>query len=260
MVSGSTGIKTSASRAAVRLVGAATDVVTDRDDSHEFALEQVRALIGSDRLNASGQLPPERTLAVELGLSRRSIRYALAVLEAEGRITRQQGRGTFVADGRAGSPDLVRELAKFTNPVDTLEARLAIEPPQARLAALRATRGDIDKLFEAAEASRVATDPASYEKADAAFHRRVAVAARNPLLIAIFDAVLENAQEGSWRHGRETAHCINNQAVYAAAHRRIAGAIAERNAALAEEAMRTHLSSVQQRLIEHAFPRSPAAE
>src|SRR5215470_17721476 len=199
-------------------------------------------------------------LAPELGVSRRSLRHALDILEAEGRITRHQGRGTFVTDARLGAQNLVRELAKLNNPVDTLEARLAIEPPQARLAALRATRGDIDKLFEAAEASRDAKDPVSYEKADAAFHRRVAAAARNPLLIAIFDAVLEIASEGSWRHGRETAHCINRQAEYAAAHRRIAAAIAERNAGLAEEAMRAHLNAVQQQLIEHAFPRTPAAE
>ena len=144
--------------------------------------------------------------------------------------------------------------------MDTLEARLAIEPAQARLAALRATRGDIDKLFDAAEASRDAKDPASYEKADAAFHRRVAAAARNPLLIAIFEAVLEIASEGSWRHGRETAHCINRQAEYAASHRRIAAAIAERNPTLAEEAMRAHLSGVQQQLIEHAFPRLQVVE
>jgi DNA-binding FadR family transcriptional regulator len=229
-------------------------------DSHRLALGRLRDLIGTDRIDGSGRLPAERMLATELGLSRRSLRHALDILEAEGRITRHQGRGTFVTDARPGTESLVRELAKLNNPVDTLEARLAIEPPQARLAALRATRGDIDKLFEAAEASRDAKDPASYEKADAAFHRRVAAAARNPLLIAIFDAVLEIASEGSWRHGRETAHCINRQAEYAAAHRRIAIAIAERNAAQAEEAMRSHLNGVQQQLIEHAFPRAPVAE
>jgi len=34
-----------------------------------------------------------------------------------------------------------------------------------------------------------------------------------------------------------------------------AAAVAERNPVLAEEAMRAHLSKVQQQLIEHAFPR-----
>jgi DNA-binding FadR family transcriptional regulator len=223
-------------------------------------LDRLRALIASDALGASGRLPAERALADSIGISRRALRQALDVLEGEGLVMRQQGRGTFLADARAGTHDLVLQLAKVTNPVDTLEVRLAIEPPQARLAALRATRCDIDRLFELAEASRVASDPASYEKCDAEFHRRLAIAARNPLMIAIFDAVLAVASDGGWRHGRETAHCINNQAAYAAAHRKIAEAIAERNPELAEERMRAHLSSVQQRLIEHAFPRPALAE
>jgi DNA-binding FadR family transcriptional regulator len=233
---------------------------TEDGDTHLIALDRIRDMIDNGRLKAAGRLPAERQLAETIGVSRRSLRQALGILEAEGRITRHHGRGTFVTDMRLATENLVHELSKLTNPVDTLEARLAIEPPQARLAALRATRGDIDKLFEAAEASRIAKDPVAYEKADAAFHRRVATAARNPLLIAIFDAVLETSLEGRWRHGRETAHCINNQAAYAGDHRRIAAAIAERNPALAEQAMRAHLNSVQQRLIEHAFPKSSSSE
>lgn len=223
------------------------------------AAERIRAMIDGGRLRGpgrlgAGRLPSERELSDELGVSRRVLRQALGLLEAEGRISRQHGRGTFATDARHATESLVHEMSRLNNPVDTLEARLAIEPMQARLAALRATQGDIDRLFEAADASRDAMDPLSYQKADAAFHRRVSAAARNPLLIAIFDAVLETALEGSSRHGRETAHCINNQAAYAADHRKIAIAIADRNAAQAEAAMRTHLTGVQKRLIEHAFP------
>jgi len=223
------------------------------------ALDRLRALVDTGEIRATGRLPPERELAEEVGVSRRAVRRALDLLEAEGRISRQQGRGTFICEARAGTLDLGRELAKLTNPVDTLEARMALEPQLARLAALRATQADFDKLFEAAEASRAATDPEAYEKADAAFHRRIAVAARNPLLMTIFDAVLYVASDRSWRHGRETAHCINNQARYAASHRRIAAMIGERNPLKAEEAMRLHLGAVQQQLIEHTFPR-PASE
>jgi len=187
-------------------------------------------------------------------MSRRSIRTALDALEAEGSITRQQGRGTLICERRTAL-DLGDQLASLTNPVDALEARLAIEPTLARLAALRGTQTDFDKLFEAAEASRKSKEPLAYEKADAAFHRRVAIAARNSVLLTIFDAVMHVASNRNWRHGRETAHCINNQARYAAGHRKIAGAIAERNPKLAEETMRNHLGTVQQQLIEHAFPR-----
>lgn len=230
-----------------------------RAEANTTALNQIRTMIETGGI-AAGRLPPERMLAEEIGVSRRAVRHALDLLEAEGRIRRQQGRGTFVCDARGGGAlDLGRELAKLTNPVDTLEARMAIEPSLARFAALRATSADFDKLFEAAEASRTASNPEDYERADAAFHRRIAVASRNPLLITIFDAVLHVASDRSWRHGRETAHCINNQARYAAGHRRIAVAICERNPAQAEEAMRAHLGAVQQQLIEHAFPR-PASE
>lgn len=221
----------------------------------EMALTELRALLDVDDVQIGGRLPPERVLADRIGVSRRAIRHALDVLEAEGRISRQQGNGTLICDARTGTLDLSDLLAQLTNPVDTLEARMAIEPALARLAALRATQADFDKLFEAAEASRDAKDPISYEKADAAFHRRIAIAARNPLLAAIFEAVLHVASDRSWRHGRETAHCINNQARYAAGHRKIAAAVCERNPTSAEQAMRAHLAAVQQQLIEHAFPR-----
>ena len=234
-------------------------ILEDRD-SHLTARGRIRDMIDNGHLKVSGRLPAERSLAELIGVSRRALRNALSILEAEGRITRQHGRGTFVTDRHLATQKLVHELSKLNNPVDTLEARLALEPPQARLAALRATPGDIEKLFEAADASRGAADPTSYEKADASFHRRVAVAARNPLLIAIFDAVLENSLDGTWRHGRETAHCIKNQATYASDHRRIATAIAARNPALAEQCMRSHLRAVQEHLIEHAFPKAPAVD
>ncbi len=215
----------------------------------------LRALLSRPDVQAGGRLPPERELAERMGMSRRAIRTALDALEAEGSITRQQGRGTLICERRT-NPDLGAQLASLTNPVDALEARLAIEPALARLAALRGTQADFDKLFEAADASRTSKEPIVYEKADAAFHRRIAMAARNPVLLTIFDAVMHVASDRKWRHGRETAHCINNQARYAAAHRKIAGAIAERNPNLAEEAMRRHLGTVQQQLIDRAFPRS----
>lgn len=225
-------------------------------ESTETALNRLRAAIDNRDIQMTGRLPPERILAAQIGVSRRAVRNALCKLEAEGRITRQQGRGTLICDAEAANVDLSEQLAKLTNPVDTLEARMAVEPALARLAALRGTQADFDKLFESAEASRVAKDPLSYEKADAAFHRRIAIAARNPLLVTIFEAVLQVASDRSWRHGRETAHCINNQARYAAAHKKIAAAISDRNPKSAEECTRGHLAMVQRQLIEHAFPSS----
>jgi hypothetical protein len=49
--------------------------------------------------------------------------------------------------------------------------------------------------------------------------------------ITVFDSILNVPSDRRWRQG-ETAHCINNQATHAAARRRIAAAIAERNSVL----------------------------
>ena len=42
------------------------------------------------------RLPTERQLAIDLGVTRSSVRHALAMLEAQGRISREVGRGTFL--------------------------------------------------------------------------------------------------------------------------------------------------------------------
>src|ERR1035441_10384086 len=47
-------------------------------------------------LGPGGRLPTERRLALDLGMSRSSVRHALAILEAQGRISREVGRGTFL--------------------------------------------------------------------------------------------------------------------------------------------------------------------
>ncbi len=59
-------------------------------------LTKLRRLIADGTIGSDGRMPPERHLADELGVGRRSLRRALDVLEQEGRITREQGRGTFV--------------------------------------------------------------------------------------------------------------------------------------------------------------------
>jgi DNA-binding FadR family transcriptional regulator len=49
-------------------------------------------------LRAGGRLPTERQLSLDLGVTRSSVRHALAILEAQGLISREVGRGTFLRD------------------------------------------------------------------------------------------------------------------------------------------------------------------
>jgi len=151
-------------------------------------LSRLRQLIQKRDFDA-GRMPPERVLAGELGVGRRSLRRALDVLEQEGRISRHQGRGTFVNNGlngeraerapgeRGGATVLSALLAQaaipaaanlalenildHTNPLEVIEVRLAIEPVMARLAAFRTSQAEIKLLHALAAETRSAADPVS---------------------------------------------------------------------------------------------------
>ena len=242
-------------------------------------LSRLRQLIQKRDFDA-GRMPPERVLAEELGVGRRSLRRALDVLEQEGRISRHQGRGTFVNNGLNGealeraSADResatmlsallgqaaipaaanLENILDHTNPLEVIEVRLAIEPVMARLAAFRTSQAEIKLLRALAAETRAAADPLSYEQADARFHRTIAEAARNALFLAIFDTLHASQRDVGWRRLGENAHCYKRQSVYAGFHEEISAAIAERKGDQAQELMQQHLSDVQRYIYQHAFP------
>src|SRR5262245_43473454 len=117
-------------------------------------VEKLREMINGGR----ERLPPERVLAEQFGISRRRVRDALDLLEKEGQVHRRQGAGTFVAEDTAADGLLSRAI-EMTNPVEVLEVRLSIEPTLARLAAVRASKYDIEKLAQLADATDKAATP-----------------------------------------------------------------------------------------------------
>ena len=218
-------------------------------DSSNFALGRLRSLLEERSFGADQRLPPERVLAAEIGIGRRALRRALEVLEAEGRIWRHQGKGTFLGPRPAEPHTNLEELSKRTNPLEVMDVRLEIEPALARLAALRASNGDIARLLRLAEKTASTSDADSRELWDSALHRAVAEAAGNSLLLAIFDMVDRIRQDSTWRFLRERARSGDRQQIYVDQHRRVIAAIAQREAHAAEQAMREHLELVRDGLL-----------
>lgn len=74
---------------------------------------QMRSILGTlaDELGPDGALPSERELMTSYQVSRATVRDAIRQLEGEGRVTRIQGKGTFVARPRVESR---LHLASFT--------------------------------------------------------------------------------------------------------------------------------------------------
>ena len=208
------------------------------------ALSRLRGYIERRGFAAGDRLPPERALIDELGLTRGALRRALATLEREGAIWRHVGKGTFVA----GAEETAAGLGRTMTPPRMMQARICIEPALAREAALHATARDMAEMGRVLDRAEAAGSWPDYEAQDDAFHRAVAEACDNALLVALFDELNTVRRAVAWgavarRSARPPADHTSH-----AEHRRIIAAIAGRDAEEASVAMRRHLKSVADRL------------
>lgn len=216
------------------------------------ALERLRALIRSHESTPGVPLPTERELSERLGVGRRQIRQALDVLEEEGRIWRKQGKGTFIGPTAPVEPLALQGLLQQTNLYEVMEARLQLEPGLARLAALRATGEQIALMGRLIERIQQVSpnDPDLNELWDSAFHRAIAEAAGNRLMLGLFDAIDAVRREPGWQHLRELARTPARVTRYDDHHQNILKHIAARQPAEAATAMHEHLLDLQQALIQ----------
>lgn len=218
-------------------------------DSSNVALERLRALLENGAFDGEPRLPPERALAAQIGIGRRALRRALEVLEAEGRIWRHQGKGTFLGPRPIHPQAGLKELSSRTNPLEVMNVRLEIEPILARLAALHSSNGDVERLLYLAQKTASSSDADGYELWDSALHRTIAEAGGNSLLLAIFDMIDRIRQDMNWQALRERARSKERLSIHVEQHRRIIAAIAQRKAHEAEQAMREHLELVRDGLL-----------
>ncbi len=222
-----------------------------QEDRDEDVVERLRGFIRDGGYSAGDRLPPERELIGELGLGRSALRKGLDALEREGAIWRHVGKGTFVssAEGEEAGGSLV-ELGRRLTPFRMMRARICIEPAIAREAAINASGEAMTRMRLAMERAAAASSWSEYETQDDRFHRSIAEASDNVLLLALFDQLNEVRRKVAWGAvTRETVRPPANHSSFTE-HEAIAGAIAKRNPEAAYEAMRVHIRSVSERLFE----------
>lgn len=155
------------------------------------------------------KLPSERELAKAFGVSRPTLREALGALQVIGVVDTQHGSGSRITDNAldvlAQVP--VEEYGLGVSPVALLEARLALEPIIASLAASRYKPDpEIENLLEMMDAARDWENPAHrmvWSEADIAFHRRIAVQVENPVFLSVADSIAMVMSEPLWRRLRD---------------------------------------------------------
>lgn len=219
----------------------------------EAALERVKALIAQGAYAPGDRLPPEREMIEQLGMSRTLLRHALESLEREGVIWRHVGKGTFVAShGSTSGNGSLADLSRQVTPVKMMRARLSIEPAIAREAALNASAAAITRMKLAKERAEAAPSWTDYETHDDLFHRSLAEATDNILLLTLFDQLNQVRRAVAWSSVVRSSERPPEGHLSFKQHDKIAAAIEDRDAAAAHDAMREHLRSVAARLFEEA--------
>src|SRR5467141_4975101 len=108
---------------------------------YEQIVQQVEESIHKGALKPGDQLPAERELALQFGVSRTAVREAVKTLREKGLVEAYSGRGTFVTNGTSHairqSLDLMIRVSQQDGAIHLAELRQVLEPEIAALAASR---------------------------------------------------------------------------------------------------------------------------
>jgi DNA-binding FadR family transcriptional regulator len=218
---------------------------------HEADLASIRKYLEERGFAENDRLPPERELADRLGLTRNRVRGGLRRLASEGLIWRHVGQGTYF--GPRLSPLLNRQaldtLAEMTYPREVMDVRLAFEPEVARMAALRATGLDFTEIEKCLERMRATGDWSVWAMCDAQFHRLIAVAARNTLMLAMFDTMRAGRSKQVWGRLGGSKIRDSRRGEVLAEHGAILEALRDRDPDAAAAAMRAHVTTARRNII-----------
>jgi GntR family transcriptional repressor for pyruvate dehydrogenase complex len=214
-------------------------------------VQQVKTAIRDGRLAPGDQLPPERDLTRQLGVSRVSVRDALRMLEAQGLVEVRVGArgGAFVT---TPAPKLVGEgigdmlLHADVTPADLTEARMVFELGVIDLACARATEDDLRVLEEICDRADALATAGGYDPAlSAEFHAQLARCSHNDAL-ALVAAALQGPLAGSLREARRVDPQTGR--VGPLEHRALVETLRRRDAAEARRILSEHIARTARRV------------
>jgi len=214
---------------------------------YEQIVQQIEESILKGELNEGSQLPAERDLAKQFGVSRTAVREAIKALQEKGLVDAFPGRGTFVTNGTSNSMrrslDRIIKSGEPDGLAYLVEVREILEPEIAALAAVRATEQDLTAMREALDVmDNAGRDSDAFIEADLDFHLALAEAAANPIVLSLIDSIVGLLREQRLRIFRIPGgpECGQDH------HKRILEAIQRHDPHEARVAMQAHLSQVRE--------------
>lgn len=206
----------------------------------DSAAKMLRDQIASGQWQVGERIPIEPKLAEMLKVSRSTVREAVKTLACTGLLEVRQGAGTFVL-AATDPEDSLRSLKK-TGLRNLFEVRCALEVEAARLAALRHSKADIEKLHQILTMRgdwQKGDDTSAYVERDYRFHKTLIAVSGNPALEKLYSWF---SSAISTTIASTLGDDLNEPDMDA--HRSIIAAIATGNPDRAEEAVRRFMNAI----------------
>jgi GntR family transcriptional repressor for pyruvate dehydrogenase complex len=222
----------------------------------DAVVRQIEQLILRGVLRPGARLPSERELSERLGVSRPSLREALATLQNDGLLTARAGAGIYVADvlSHAFSPALVALFARHDEAVfDTIAFRQDMEGLAAERAAKLGSETDlavVAAVFEKMETAHAKRDSNAEADLDAQFHMAIIEASHNVVMLHMMRSMYALLEGGVFYNRQVMFQQKTSRTALLDQHRAINAALQARDPSAARAAVETHLSYVQTALVD----------
>ena len=211
----------------------------------EKIAEQIKMLISSGEFKEGSKLPPERDLALQLGVSRPTVREAMIALELYGLVEVRVGAGIYVISSKPRLVLTPNSKIKGPSPTELLEARLKVEPINAALAAERFRPELLDDLQTAI--NQQIADDAIGTDADRQFHMIIAEATGNRALAEMTMYLWEQMQSSHmWKLLIDHAQLKGLYPIILDDHSNLMDALSRRDSESARNIMETHLEHAKE--------------
>jgi len=234
-------------------------VPAGRTSVTDEAIARIKDMIVTGALSPGDRLPPEGHLATVLGLSRTSLREAVRALSFLRVLDTRQGDGTYVTDL---GPGLVVDALEFAVDLqtdhavlDVVRVRRILEPAATALAATCISTRELAELRAMVASGMDGADVEHLVATDLAFHRTIARAAGNAVLVPLLDGLAApTVRLRVWR-GLSEAGSTERTLVE---HAGIVNALGSGDAELARAAATVHIAGVEQWLVSMLAASGPA--
>lgn len=214
-------------------------------------VDQVKQNIASGNLKKGDKLPSERQMSEMFGLSRATIREAIKALNTLGIIECSHGSGNYISSNLSNSltePLSIMFMLEDGHPGHTLELRRAIEFAAAGSAARNIEETELARLRALCDCIEASTDENEKARYDFQFHREIARASGNPLLIVLLNAVETLISEHVHDARASILKDSSKEDIINRQHRDIVDALSRSSPEEAEKAVLAHMELIRENM------------